>query len=100
MWFVKFLAFFLLLAGNVSSKPASLEANIPAVGCDGRANILLAPKVFLTDQALSGCSTVVAVFGLLSALLVRVCLCTISGRLKVVYKWLTLERYAYAGIAS
>ena len=97
---MKFLAFFLLFACDVSSKPTFLEANIPAVGCDGRANILLAPKVFLTDQALSGCSTVVAVFGLLSALLVRVCLCTISGRLKVVYKWLTLERYAYAGIAS
>ena len=97
---MKFLAFFLLLAGGVSSKPTYLEANIPAVGCYGRANILLAPKVFFTDQALSGCSTVVAVFCLLSALLVRVCLCTISGRLKVVYKWLTLERYAYAGIAS
>ena len=70
MRFVKFLAFFLLLAGNVSSKPASLEANTPAVGCDGRANIL----AFLTDgQALSDCSAVVAVFGLLSALLVRVC---------------------------
>ena len=97
MWFVKFLAFFLLLSGDVSSKLASLEANIPAVGCDGRANILLAPKVFLTDQALSGCSTVVAVFGLLSALLVRGCVCTISGRLEVVYKRLTLKRYAHAG---
>ena len=99
MRFVKFLAVFLLLAGDVSSKPASLEANIPAVGCDGRANILLATEVFLTDQALSGCSTVVAVFGLLSALLVRVCLWTISGRLKVVYKSLTL-RCAHAVIAS
>ena len=46
MRFVKFLAFFLLLAGDVSSKPASLEANTPVVGCDGRVNILLAPEVF------------------------------------------------------
>ena len=92
MRFVKFLAFFLFLAGDISSKPASLEANLPAVGCDGRANILLAPKVFLTDQALSGCSTVVAVFGLLSALLVQRCVCSISGHLEVVYKRLALER--------
>ena len=71
MRFVKFLAFFLLLAGDVSSKPASLEANTSVVVCDGRVNILLAPEVFLTDcQALSGCSIVVAVFGLLSMLLV------------------------------
>ena len=90
MRFVKFLAFFLLLAGDISSKPASLEANLPAVGCDG--NILLAPKVFFTDQALSGCSTVVAVFGLLSALLVQRCVCSISGHLEVVYKRLALER--------
>ena len=78
MQFVKILAFFLLLAGDVSSKPAFLEANTPGVGCDGRANILLAPEVFLTDrQSLSCCSTVVAVFDLLSILLVRVCVCTI-----------------------
>ena len=31
MRFVKFLAFFLLLAGDVSSKTATLEANTPAV---------------------------------------------------------------------
>ena len=98
MRFVKFLAFFLLLAGDVSSKPASLEANTPVVGCDGRVNILLAPEVFLTDcQALSGCSTVVAVFGLLLMLLVRVCVCTISEHLKVVYKRLALKRYAHVG---
>ena len=77
---------FLPLAGDVSPKPASLEASTPAVGCDGKANLLLALETFLTDgQALCGCSTVVAVFGLLTALLVRVCVCTISGRLKVVY---------------
>ena len=53
---------------------------------------------FLTDsQALS---TVVAIFGLLSALLVRVCMCTISGRLKVVYRRLTLERCNYVSMPA
>ena len=95
---MRFVKFFLLLAGDVSSKPASLEANTPVVGCDGRVNILLSPKVFLADrQALSGCSTVVAVFGLLSMLLVRVCNVHISGCLKVVYKRLALKRYAHVG---
>ena len=73
--FLKFLALFLLLAGDFNLKPASLEANIPAVACDGRANILFAPEVFLTDrrELFSGCSTVVAVLSLVLAALVRAC---------------------------
>ena len=95
--FLSFWCFFFLLAGDFSFKPASLEANLdlPAVACDGSANVLFAPEVFLIDRQVlfSGHSTVVVLVGCVAAARMLLSVYTVSERLKFLYKGLTLTRH-------